>query len=201
MKNQFLFVGVFGCASALGCSPVKSRPETNWSEQSCESKVELSFPDGSWAEYDGCKDVSVDANYEFDPDDPPEILNYKLQFNGFSDPNVECWMVLTAYGVCGPGYYGIGSAHSATVEFSTFDCPYVPDLYEDNYMANRGTILLEEVSAGIRTGDFTDEPLLTTISGSFDAQTTEGVEIIATWSVSAFIRADDGEEADCDQLQ
>ena len=186
---------------AWGCSPVKSRPETNWTKQSCESNVEMSFPDGSWAEYDGCKDISIDANYEFDPDDPPEVLDYKLQLNGFSDPNVECWLVLTATGVCGSGYYGIGTSDSATVEFATFDCPYVPDPYEDSFVATGGTILLEEVSAGNQTGDFTDEPLLTTIKGSFDASTAEGVEVVVTWDIAAFISAEDGEESTCNQLQ
>ena len=195
MKSRLLLFG------ALGCSPVKSRPDTNWSKQSCESTVEISFPDGSWAEYDGCKDVSIDASYEFDPDDPPEILDYKLQLNGFSDPNVECWLVLTATGVCGPGYYGIGAQDSAPLEFSTFDCPYVPDPFENNYAATSGTLLLEEATAGNQTGDFTDEPLLTTIGGSLDATTTEGVELILTWNIAAFIRASDGEESDCDQLQ
>ena len=187
--------------SFMGCSPVKSRPDTNWAEQRCDSTVELTFPDGSWAEYDGCKSISVDAEYEFDPDDPPEIRSYKLQFNGFEDPDVECWLVLTAFGVCGPGYYGIGAEHSASVTFSTLDCPYVPDSYESDYTATSGTILLEDVSAGDQTGDFTDEPLLTTFRGSFDATTSEGVGLIATWNLTAFIRAEDGEEADCAQYE
>ena len=195
MKTLVLLFGFFGC------SPVKSQSDTSWDQQRCESMVELSFPDGSWSDYDGCRGINVDAGYALAPDDPPEVLNYTLQFGGFADPNVECWVVLTAFGVCGPGYYGIGSEHSATVELSTLDCPYVPEPYEDNYMATSGTILLEDVSVGARNGNVTNEPLLTTFRGSFDAATPEGVEVVATWDLSVFIRAENGEEAACDRYQ
>ena len=121
MKALALLFGFFGY------SPVKSQSETSWNQQRCESMVELSFPDGSWSDYHGCRGINVDAGQVLDPDDPAEVLNYTLQFGVFEDPNVECWVVLTTFGVCGPGYCGIGSEHSATVEFSTFDGPFVLD--------------------------------------------------------------------------
>ena len=141
------------------CSPVKKEPPTDWSRQYCESKVEMTFPDGAWAEYDGCHELTADAHFEFDPDDPPEVLDYKIQLSGVEDPDMECWLVLTSTGVCGTGYYGIGEGESATVRFSTYDCPHVPDAFEQEFDATDGTILLENVSAGTKTGDFTGEPL------------------------------------------
>jgi len=188
---------VFICA----CSPVMKETATDWSRQYCESKVEMTFPDGSWAEYDGCKDLTMDATYEFDPDDPPEVLDYKIQFSGVEDPDMECWMVLTSNDVCGSGYYGIGDGGSASLRFSTFDCPYVPDAFEQDFDANSGTILLENVSAGTQTGDFTNQPLLTEIQGSLDASTTEGVELVVTWNTGVFIKGEDGEESDCALLE
>jgi len=180
---------------------VKSRPATDWTKQYCESKIEMVFPDGAWAEYDGCKDLTMDAHYEFDPDDPPEVLDYKLQFNGIDDPDVECWLVLTASGTCGAGYYGIGASASATVQFATYDCPHVPDPYESTYDAVTGTIYLENVSAGEKAGDFTDQPLLTEITGRLDASTEEGIEIVVNWDLGVFIESGDAEEADCAKIE
>ena len=188
-------------ACVCACSPVKKEPATDWSRQYCESTVQMVFPDDTWAEYDGCKELTVDSHFEFDPDDPPEILDYKLQFSGLEDPDMECWMVLTSRGVCGPGEYGIGDAHSSSVTFSTFDCPFVPDAYEEEFTANSGMLTLENASAGSEKGDFTDQPLLTEIAGQLEASTAEGVEIYVTWSVGAFITGSDGEEADCSVIE
>ena len=185
----------------VACSPVKSKPATNWSDQYCESTVEMVFPDDAWAQYDGCKDLTMDAHYEFDPDDPPEVLDYKLQLNGIADPNVECWLVLTAGGVCGPGRYGIGSGHNATVQFATYDCPFVPDAYEATFTAQYGDIYLDTVRAGDRKGDFTDKPLLTQIAGRLDATTEEGVAITVEWDVGVFIASSDGEESTCSLIE
>lgn len=188
-------------ALLIACSPVKSTPATDWSQQYCESTVEMVFPDGSWAEYDGCKDLTMDAHYEFDPDDPPEVLDYKIQLNGLADPDVECWLVLTAGGVCGAGRYGIGSNHNATVQFATYDCPFVPDAYESTFAAQTGEIYLDEVSAGERTGDFTDKPLLTKIAGRLDATTAEEVGITVQWDLGVFISSSDAEESDCSLIE
>lgn len=185
----------------IACSPVKSSPATRWSDQYCESKVEMVFPDDAWAEYDGCKDLTMDAHYEFDPDDPPEVLDYKIQLNGIADPNVECWLVLTAGGVCGPGRYGIGSDHSATVQFATYDCPFVPDAYESTFTAQSGDVYLDTVRAGDRTGDFTDRPLMTQIAGRLDATTEEGVALTVEWDVGVFISSSDAEESDCSRIE
>ena len=129
------------------------------------------------------------------------MLDYKIQLNGLADPDVECWLILTASGTCGPGYYGIGADDSATVQFATYDCPYVPDAYESIYDAINGTIYLDNVSAGDQTGDFTDQPLLTEITGSLDAITDEGIEILVNWDVGVFIESGDAEEADCAKIE
>ena len=159
------------------------------------------FPDGSWAEYDGCKDLTMDAHYEFDPDTPPEVLDYKIQLNGLTDPDVECWLVLTANGVCGSGYYGIGDDDSASVEFATYDCPFVPDAYEGTFTAQTGTIHLDKARAGEKTGDFTDTPLFTEIAGRLDARTADGIQITVQWDVGVFISSSDLEESDCALLE
>jgi hypothetical protein len=182
---------------ACACSPVKKETAIDWSQQYCESKIEMTFPDGAWAEYDGCKELTVDAHYEFDPDDPPEVLDYKIQFSGVADTDMECWLILTSHGVCGPGYYGIGESESVSIQLSTYDCPFVPDAFEQDFLADNGTLLLENVSAGTQKGDFTNQHLLTEIQGSLDATTPEGVELIVSWSTGVFIKGEDGEESDC----
>jgi hypothetical protein len=110
---------------------------------------------------------------------------------------MECWLIITSHSVCGAGYYGIGESESVSIELSTYDCPFVPDGFEQDFSADNGTLLLENVSAGTKKGDFTNQHLLTEIQGSLDATTPEGVELIVSWSTGVFIKGEDGEESDC----
>lgn len=165
--------------------------------QRCDAKVNLNFPDGSQAEYDGCHEVLVDATYEFDPDDPPEVRSFKLQLTEAESPGFECWLVMTSTGICGPGFYGVGGGNSTSIEFATYDCAFVPDEYEGQYMANAGTVVLDAAYAGDDPGDFTNTRLLTELIGSVEASTDNGIEVVIQFDVAAYIRGEDSEETEC----
>jgi hypothetical protein len=47
---------------------------------SCTASFTLDFPDGSSTTLDGCMDWSLDAAFEYDPDDPPEVRSFTLNF-------------------------------------------------------------------------------------------------------------------------
>lgn len=183
--------------TVLACSTKGSDTGNDNAGQRCDATVTLNFPNGSQTEYDGCHEVLVDATYEFDPDDPPEIRSFKLQLTEANSPGFECWLVMTSKGVCGPGFYGVGTAQSTSIELATYDCDFVPDEYEGQYIANEGTVLLESVYGGDETGDFTNTRLLTEFVGSVEATTSNDIEVIVRFDVAAYIRGEDSEETEC----
>ena len=182
---------------AMACTKVQ-RPDGNGGPtQYCDSTVRIEFPDGGWTEYNGCHEVMLDATYEFDPDDPPSIRSFKIQLTGANDPGFECWMVVTSYGICGPGFYGVGPSESTLIEMATYDCDYVPDAYEGRYTSTDGQMRIETVYAGDETGDFTGDPLFSEFEASIEATTPEGLNVIIAFDIGAYLRGDDGEETEC----
>ena len=180
-----------------GCSKVQTPEGDGGPSQYCDSTVRIEFPDGSWTEYNGCHEVMIDATYEFDPDDPPSIRSFKVQLAGANDPGFECWLVVTSYGVYGPGFYGVGPAESTMIEMATYDCDYVPDAYEGRYNSNDGQMRIDTIYAGTETGDFTGEPLFTEFEANIEATTPEGVDVVIGFGIGAYLRGDDGEQVDC----
>lgn len=183
----------------FGCSYKKVGDTGSPESQSCDSLVDLQFPDGTWASFGGCNDVLVDATFEFDPDDPPEIRSFRIQLAGQEQPGFDCWLIITATGICGPGSYDVGTGQSTFVQYEIHDCPYVPDRYEAGYTAKEGILLLDEVSAGSETGNFTDQPLLTHLAGALETTTAAEVNASVSFDLSVFIRGEDAEESTCDK--
>ncbi len=181
----------------LGCG----KPEGTsapFEEQNCAVKVAFVFPDGTSAEYTQCQEVLLDATYEFDPDKPPEVRSFKLQFTATDDPDFECWVVVTSHGICGPGRYGIGSGESTSVQFATYDCAGVADEFEDRYRATEGVHLVDTVNAGDEPGNFEGEALYTTFKGNLEAETSDGILVrLSNYEIQAYIRGSDAEEVDC----
>ena len=185
----------------ISCGGSKGTKEAD-AEQTCDLLARFSFPDGSVSEYEACTDVLLDATYEFDPDKPPEVRSFKLQFTGTDDPDFECWLIVTSHGICGPGRYDVGSSDgggpvSTSIEFATYDCANVLDEHEGRFFASEGTNIVEAIEAGDVTGDFEAEPLFTTFKGSIDAWTPSGIHLEMTYSVEAYIRGSDAEETVC----
>ena len=193
-KHHLLLTGLL-----LGCTAESDKDTAAVEPQACAATVDLEFPDGSWASFDGCNDVLVDATYEFDPDDPPEIRSFKLQLTGAVDPGFDCWIIVTATGLCGPGYYDIGSGQSTSVLYEIHDCPYVPDGFEDGYTASGGVLLLDDISAGDEPGNYEGEPLLTHIAGAIESTSSSGVRANLGFDLSVRIRGEDAEETICDK--
>jgi len=185
----------------LSCSSDKAEDTGTEDQQYCESSVDLQFPDGSWATFDGCNNVLADATFEFDPDDPPEIRSFKFQLTGLDEPGFECWLIITSTGICGPGFYDVGANHSSDVRFEIQDCPFVPDDFEGAYTAHDGILLLETVSAGDTPGNFTGERIMTRLQGSIEATAVSGVQANVSFDLAVRIRGEDAEETECDRAE
>jgi hypothetical protein len=165
--------------------------------QRCTSEIRYRFPDTTDARFDGCNDVLVDATFEFDPDDAPEVRSFKIQFARENVPGDDCWMVVTAKGTCGPGRYNIGSDQGTVVEFKTNDCSGVPDDYEGSFIATSGTLSLDKIHGGSEAGNFTGQRLLTQFRGRVDAKSPEGIELTTTFDMAVYISGEDAEENSC----
>lgn len=180
-----------------GCEETEGT-QTPFEEQSCAVNVLFTFPDGSQTQYSECQEVLLDATYEFDPDTPPEVRSFKIQFTGTDDPDFECWLVITSHGICGPGRYGVGPGQSTSVEFATYDCSGVGDEFEGRFRASSGQHLIDTVDAGDGVGNFEKEDLFTTFRGNLEAETSNGILVqLSNYEVKAYIRGTDAEEVDC----
>jgi hypothetical protein len=185
----------------IACDDPKGTKEAEV-EQSCDVFARLSFPDGTSSEYNACTNVLLDATYEFDPDKAPEIRSFKLQFTGTTDPDFECWMIITSHGICGPGRYDVGlpsapGTVSTSIEFATYDCTGIADDFEGRFKAVAGIHQVEIIDGGDRPGNFEGEHLLTTFKGAITAQTHEGISMEMTYAVEAYIRGTDAQETTC----
>ncbi|GEM_PF-3556336 len=168
----------------------------------CDAVFTLSFPGAPDTTLDGCADVSLDATYEFDPDDPPELRTYTVVFDAATETGFECSVRIDQIGVCGGGYYGVGvddttGAQPAAVVVDTSDCTGVEDAWEGRHDATQGYVRLARVDSGHETGDFTGQSVDTLIVGELVAETAGGILLSGAFLLQEPVVASDSEEATC----
>jgi hypothetical protein len=163
----------------------------------CESNIWLLFDDGSNTQFDGCVDWSIDATFEFDPDDIPEIRHPVITFRSTTEAAFECSITLELSEACGLGYYCLEETTAGQISFDIHDCPGVPDSFEVASINTAGYVHMTGLFAGDTPGNFTGEPLYSLIEGNFGISSTEGVTINGNFSVADEIIAVDAEEAGC----
>ena len=145
--------------------------------QSCSMTARFIYPDGSVSTYTDCEEVLVDATYEFDPDKPPQVRSFNVQFSGTDEATFNCWLRITARGLCGSGLYAVGPAESTQLQFETSDCRGVADQYEGEFVAQSGIHNVYRINAGDEPGNFEVEALYTEFRGDLQATTANGIEI------------------------
>ncbi|MDP6934049.1 MAG: putative metal-binding motif-containing protein, partial [Myxococcota bacterium] len=174
-----------------------SNPKTDASDDSsCFSEFTLEFPDGTSTSPDYCQAYTMKAQYEFDPDEPPEIRTTELQFHAVTDEDFECWIQLLEPDACGTGYYRLDAA-DGMVTFDTHDCTGVPDDYEDEYSSASGYVRFDQLYAGDEAGNFSGEPLETTVSGYLSVWSDDGILLSGDFSMTKDVKGTDSEEVDC----
>ena len=75
-------------------------------------------------------DWDFSAAFEYDPDDPPEVISFSFRLGATNEADFECEVMLQQQGVCGTGYYDQRDATTST-ELVIMDCSGVEDEYED----------------------------------------------------------------------
>ena len=159
---------------------------------SCTADLTLSFPDGSSSTLDFCQEFSLEAVYEFDPDEAPEIRNPYLLLKATTDTSFDCWVEIREPNACGEGYY-LMDGSSGSVTYATWDCSNVGNDYEGEYSSAAGYVQLTHLYAGDEPGNFSGEPLLTTMDGVIQVESAEGISLSGDFSMSQWVVADDAE--------
>jgi len=125
---------------------------------SCTASFTLDFPDGSTTTIDGCVEWALDTTWEYDPNDPPELNAFTLEFNAVSSTGFECQVLIVQEEVCGTGYYDAADAANTTT-YTLMDCSGVANAYEQVYTASTGYLQLDLIDGGSTPGNFTGLPL------------------------------------------
>ncbi len=200
-----------GCAGASACDETDTDTETDTetdtdtdtdtntdsdTDTPCVADLTLSFPDGTSATLDYCQSYSMDATFEFDPDEPPEIRSPTLIFHAVTDTDFECWVQITEPAACGEGYYRMDGTSGAVI-LDTHDCSGVGDDYEGEYTSSTGYLRMDTFHAGDEPGNFSGDPLEATMAGYVSVQTSEGIALTGDFSMTTEITAGDAEDADC----
>ena len=164
-------------------------------DAACAASLVLTLPDGSEVPFDGCVSWALDASFEYDPDDPPEVRGYTLTLGATTEVGFECNVTFVQDGVCGPGYYDQGGS-TGGVTLVLLDCAGVADAYETTTGATSGYVRLDEVSAGSEPGSFVGLPLETHLGGALNVAFPDGVSLAGDFAVSVAQLAGDAEEQD-----
>jgi hypothetical protein len=164
---------------------------------SCTASFTVDFPDGSSTTLDGCVDWSLNAAFEYDPDDPPEVRSFTLNFGATNEAAFECAVVVTQTQVCGTGYYDMAPS-TGTTTYAIMDCSGVADEFEANYTVSTGYMRLDVLDSGSTAGNFTDQPLATAVEGYLSVDDGTGVHLSGSFTVSLEqITTDEEEQTTC----
>jgi hypothetical protein len=169
-------------------------------DSACSADFTLTLPDGNTTTLDGCVTWEFQAAFEYDPDDPPEVLNFTLTLGATVEAEFDCRIELVQRGLCGPGYYPA----SGSTTLVLMDCAGVDDAYEDTFKASEGYLRIDTIDAGSQAGSFAGEPLVTTLEGHLHVATQGGIDLEGDLSLTLVQVAGDDEEqtvclgTDCD---
>jgi len=165
-------------------------------DAACTADITVTFPDDSTTILDGCTDWDFDAAFEYDPDDPPEVIDLTLRLGATVEADFDCQIDLVQDGVCGPGFYRQGSSGETTVVL--LDCAGVEDAYEDTFEASSGYLRIDTLDAGSATGSFAGQPLGATLEGHLHVTLPGGLDVRGDVALTRTQIAPDGEEQqDC----
>ncbi len=160
---------------------------------SCSADFTVTFPDGSTTTLDGCTDWDFDASFEYDPDDPPEVIDFTFTLGATTEADFDCRVELVQQGVCGEGYYDQRDATTSTT-LVLLDCSGVADEYEGTFSASEGYLRIDTLDAGSDAGSFAGEPLATTLEAHLHVWTAGGIDLEGDLALTLKQVASDGEE-------
>jgi len=160
---------------------------------SCSADLTLTFPDESTTTLDGCTDWSFVAAMEYDPDDPPEVIDFTFTLGGTTEADFDCRVELAQEGICGEGYYDQREA-TGTTTMVLMDCSGVSDEYESTFDGSEGYLRIDTIDAGSTTGSFAGQPLATTLEGHLHVWSSEGIDLRGDIALTLTQVAGDGQK-------
>ncbi len=162
----------------------------------CEADLTLDFPDGDSVTLDFCESWSMYAQFEFDPDSPPEVRAPEVTLNAVSGGQFQCSVTISLPAACGEGYYRVDGS-SGEVGFTTLDCTGVADANEGEFTSDDGYVRLDVIDAGEEVGDLSDSTLELTLAGALAVESSEGVRLSGDFRVAEEVSGIDHEDALC----
>ncbi|MEE2750950.1 MAG: hypothetical protein VX519_05940 [Myxococcota bacterium] len=204
MRTLFGLAQLAALLSLLpACLQVPDRAKDNGEPQDtadgssdCSANLLYTFPDGTSTTINHCESFSLEASFEFDPDDPPEARTPRITLYATTEEAFECWIRIEEPNACGPGYYQMDGS-SGSIVVTTFDCSGIEDAFEGQFVSQSGYVYFEHLNGGEVPGNFSGESLYTTVSGHIDIRTNEGLRLSGDFSVAKDIVAYDAEEQGC----
>ncbi|MBO85270.1 MAG: hypothetical protein CL927_07920 [Deltaproteobacteria bacterium] len=158
----------------------------------CSADITINTPEGRTTTLDFCQDWNVQARFEYDPDDHPEVLSFVLTLNATTEADFQCTISVVQEGVCETGYYDARD-DTLTAGLVTLDCSGVADEYETSTTLGQGYLLLTEIDTGTETGSFAGSPLPTTLAGRLHVWDS-GYDVNGELDLTLRQVAPDGEE-------
>jgi hypothetical protein len=163
----------------------------------CTASFTVEFPDGSSTTLDGCLDWSLEAAFDYDPDDPPEVRSFTLNFGATTSVGFECEVTVIQDEVCGTGYYDAADAANTT-SYALMDCSGVANQFEQTYTASTGYLHVATLDTGLISGNFTGLPLETTVEGYLSVDDGTGVRLSGSFSLTLEqVVADEEQQTTC----
>ena len=150
---------------------------------SCTADFTFTLPNGDTATMDGCVDWNLSPIFNFDPQDPPWLRHFTVEFNGTNSAGFDCSVTIEQNNLCEDGFYDVQSA-STSVVFVTTDCLDIPIQYESTYQGTEGYVRIDSVDTGNQGGSFINLPLLTSIDGHLSAESASGVDVQGDFSIA-----------------
>ena len=196
MKRFGMFLVLMLCACPPKSEEEEPASESDTDTAPCVADLTVAMPDGTSTTLDFCVRSSMDATFEFDPDAPPEIRSPTLEFHAVTDEAFDCWVRITEPAACGEGYYRMDGS-SGDVTFDIHDCTGVGDGYEAIYTSSTGYLRMDTFHAGDEAGNFSGDPLETTMAGYVSVTSAEGVTVTGDFLLRQEVTATDAEDAAC----
>ena len=117
------------------------------SNSTCTAQFTIDFPDGSQVEIDGCEAWQQSHAFVYPSDTPPELRQTVLSFNGNTDADMSCGLVISQQGICGTGSYMMNGTTGQT-DFVTLNCTGTTKAYQNTYSASNGYLRFEAIDTG-----------------------------------------------------
>ena len=161
----------------------------------CASEFTLHYVDGSDSSFTGCADWSIDATFEFDPDDPPEVRTWSLSFSAYDSDTFQCSVVLHQSQAChGELHTAHGGLYGAV---TTLDCEGTPDAFETGPSALVGAVRFSHMETGDEPGDLSGVPIDVSLAGDVYLSAPGLFWLEGSFSVGGEIVGLDAEEQNC----